>query len=215
MGFNVKNRNINSMSKFIGISIFLVPLVFSILAFRNYDNGAYTIGDTVEDFTLTNYDGSMISLSGYNNAKGLIIVFTGNQCPFDQAYESRLIDLDRKYRADGFILLAINPNDAGMSAVDNLEAIRARAQQKSFTFPFLFDESGSLRRKFGVVRSPHAFVLDGARKIVYSGAIDDSVTEPEKIRSRYVEEAIIALKEGKSIVKPLTKPVGCTVKADF
>lgn len=75
MGFNVKNRNINSMSKFIGISIFLVPLVFSILAFRTYDNGAYTIGDTVEDFTLTNYDGSMISLSGYNNAKGLIIVF--------------------------------------------------------------------------------------------------------------------------------------------
>lgn len=136
MGFNVKNRNINSMSKFIGISIFLVPLVFSILAFRTYDNGAYTIGDTVEDFTLTNYDGSMISLSGYNNAKGLIIVFTGNQCPFDQAYESRLIDLDRKYRADGFILLAINPNDAGMSAVDNLEAIRARAQQKSL--PSLF-----------------------------------------------------------------------------
>lgn len=203
------------LKKIAGLLTLCMGLFLFMMAFRVNDNKVYSIGDTVEDFSLKNFDGKMVSLSGLSDAKGVIIVFTTNECPFDQAYEKRLISLDQKYRPDGFKLIAINPNNPTISTADNFMAIQARAEQKSFTFPFLFDESGSMRTRFGVIRSPHAFVLDASRKIVYSGAIDDNVEETEKIKNKYVEDVITALKNGKSVLKPMTKPVGCAVKAEF
>ena len=71
----------------------------------------YSIGDEATDFKLKNVDGTMVSLSNYKEAKGFIVIFTCNTCPYAKAYEQRVIDLDKKYAAKGFPVIAINPND--------------------------------------------------------------------------------------------------------
>src|SRR3954467_11651418 len=78
----------------------------------------YQVGDKAKDFKLKNIDGKMVSLADYTTAKGFIIVFTCNHCPFAKAYESRIIDLDKKYASKGFPVIAINPNDPNVEPED-------------------------------------------------------------------------------------------------
>src|SRR5580765_7779636 len=92
-------------------NLFLISLAIVLFSFSPT---AYKIGDEVNDFSLKNVDGKMVSMSNYKDAKGFIVVFTCNHCPFAQAYESRIMALDNKYASKGFPVLAINPNDPKM-----------------------------------------------------------------------------------------------------
>ncbi len=92
-------------------------------------------GDTAEEFTLINVDGTEVSLSDYNDQKGVILVFTCNPCPFAKAYEQRIIQLHQKYAEQGFPVVAINPNDDEISPDDTFEKMKARARERSIPFP--------------------------------------------------------------------------------
>ena len=175
----------------------------------------YEVGDTVADFSLKNVDGKMVGLSDYKSAKGVIVIFDCNTCPYSKAYNSRIIDLNKKYASAGFPVITINPNDPAQSAGDSFERMVQQAREKGYTFPYLVDESQEVSRAFGATNTPHVFIVrreGSAFKLVYIGAIDDSARDQSAIKRKYVEEAVDALLEGKPVPSTRTKAIGCTIK---
>ena len=175
----------------------------------------YVIGDIAEDFSLKNVDGKMESLADYKNAKGFIVTFTCNTCPYAVAYEDRIIALDKKYATKGYPVIAIMPNNITVQPDDNLDAMGQRAKEKGFTFPYLIDKEQKVFPKFGATKTPHVFVLQKTKKgnvVKYIGAIDDNYKSAESVTTKYVEKAVDALLEGKAIEQTETKAIGCSIK---
>jgi peroxiredoxin len=175
----------------------------------------YRVGDKAADFKLKNVDGKNVSLADYKQAKGFIVVFTCNHCPFAKAYESRIMALDKKYAVKGYPVIAIQPNDGSAVPDDNFANMQARAKEKGYSFPYLLDESQATAHAFGATRTPHVFVLQksGADNIVkYIGAIDDNSDDEKAVKEKYVENAVDALLAGKAVATTSTKAIGCTIK---
>ena len=120
----------------------------------------YQIGDQATDFSLRNVDGAMVSLSDYKDAKGFMVIFTCNTCPYAIAYEDRIIALDKKYRPQGVPVIAIQPNSPEAKPGESLEKMRERAAEKSFPFPYLLDEGQMIYPQYGATRTPHVFLLE-------------------------------------------------------
>jgi peroxiredoxin len=173
--------------------------------------GGYQIGDVAADFSLKNVNKKMVSMSDYKDAKGFIIVFTCNECPFAKMYEDRMIALYEKYESQGYHLIAINPN-IGSNDSENWAAMKKRAKSKAFPFPYLADEKKEIYPLFGAVRTPHVFVLDNERKVQYIGAIDNNAKDAAAVTEKYVENAISAISKGDKPSPNLTKAIGCPVK---
>lgn len=174
----------------------------------------YAIGDEATDFNLKNIDGNIISLKNYTNAKGFIVVFTSNHCPFSKAYEDRLVALDAKYASLGFPLIALNPNDPEAYEEDSFENMKLRSAEKGFTFPYLEDTQG-IGQQYGASRTPHVFVLKkeaGKNIVKYIGAVDDSAQDPAAVSKKYVENAVNNLLENKPVITQTTKAIGCSIK---
>jgi peroxiredoxin len=175
----------------------------------------YKPGDQVAGFTLKNIDGKMVSLSDFPDKKGFVVIFTCNHCPFSVAYEDRIIALDAKLKPLGYPVIAINPNDPDVAPDDSYEKMMERAAEKKFTFPYLYDQTQEVARRFGALKTPHVFLLvkQGSALILkYAGAIDDNTHEPEKVTRRYVEEAIAMIMDGKPLETSSTKAIGCSIK---
>ena len=177
--------------------------------------GGYSVGDKALDFTLKNVDGKMVSLKDYDSAKGFIIVFTCNHCPFAIAYQDRLISIDKKYKALGYPVIAINPNDTEIVPKDSYEHMVKRAEEEGFTFPYLRDETQEVANAYGAMKTPHVYLLqkEGDNTIVkYIGAIDDNHKDEAAVTEPYLTNAIDALLEGNEPSPNFTKAIGCSVK---
>jgi peroxiredoxin len=194
-------------------SILLVTVLLATTAFTLKTNTGYEVGDAIEDFSLKNVDDTMVSLSNFNNAKGFVLVFTCNMCPYSVANEDRLIALDKKYKEKGYPVIAINPNDPKASKGDSFEDMKVRAKEKGFTFPYLFDEGQKVYPKFGATKTPHVYIVNkNNMKIEYIGAIDNSSRNPDAVSEKYVENALDALLASKKIEKTNTRAIGCSIK---
>jgi glutathione peroxidase-family protein len=175
----------------------------------------YKIGDDVKDFSIRNINGKLYGLKSFPSAKGFIIVFTSNYCPFSKSYEDRLIALDKKYTLQSYPVIAINSNDPEAFEEDNLENIQSRAREKGFVFPILRDEKQEVAKAFGAQRTPHVFLLkkEGQRYILkYSGAIDDNPQDASGITKNYLEDAVQRLIDNKPVTLEQTKPIGCAIR---
>lgn len=175
----------------------------------------YEIGDAVADFKLKNVDGKMVALSDYTAAKGAIIIFDCNTCPYSRAYNDRIIALNEKYSEKGFPVIAINPNDPQMSPGDSYEEMVSRAKEKKYDFPYLMDESQVVARSFGATNTPHVFVLqkNGSDfKVAYIGTIDNNSRDASSASKKYVEDAVDALIAGQAVPTKTTKAIGCSIK---
>ena len=175
----------------------------------------YKIGDIARDFSLKNVDGKNVALADFKNAKGYIVVFTCNHCPFSKAYESRIMGLDKKYASLGYPVIAINPNDVNTVPEDSYDNMIALAKEKNYTFPYLYDESQQIASTYGAARTPHVFVIqkvNGNNVVKYIGAIDNNADDANKVTAKFVENAVDALLAGKEIPLVETKAIGCTIK---
>ncbi|MES2778935.1 MAG: thioredoxin family protein [Bacteroidota bacterium] len=199
-------------------NVFLAVLTACVMlssSFTATDDVGYKIGDLAADFKLKNVDGKMVSLADYKKAKGFIVVFTCNHCPFAQAYEQRVIDLHNKYATKGFPVVAINPNDKTRAPEDSYENMVIRAKDKKYPFAYVYDETQEIAKAYGAARTPHVYILSKTKagtKIEYIGAIDDNSEEPKDVTEKYVENAVNALLAGKPVAKNSTKAIGCTIK---
>ena len=188
----------------------LTLLTVILMSFTNPTG--YQPGDKATDFKLKSVDGKMYSMSDYKDAKGFIVVFTCNHCPFAVKYEDRVIELAKKYKSKGYVLLAINPNDPAAQPDDSFDKMKVRAKEKGFTFPYLFDEGQKIFPQYGATKTPHVFLLDKNLIVKYIGAIDDNVEDASAVKEHYLENAIAELEKGKEPTVPVTKAIGCTIK---
>lgn len=190
--------------------------ILLLAAFNLFSGEGYKVGDPAADFKLKNVDGKFVSLSDFPDAKGFIVVFTCNNCPYSKAYQDRIIALDKEYKPKGYPVIAINPNDPSIEPADSYEAMVTRSKEKGYTFPYLFDPKHEVFKTYGATNTPHAFVLQkekGKQVVKYIGAIDDNYQDATAVKKPYLENAINALLSGKNPEPSFTKAIGCGVKS--
>jgi len=176
----------------------------------------YKVGDVATDFSLKNVDNKKVSLADFKAAKGFIVVFTCNHCPYAQAYEDRIIALDKKYKKLGYPVIAINPNNPAKQKDDSFELMQVRAKEKNFTFPYLLDEGQKIYPQYGATKTPHVYILQktkGGNVVKYIGAIDDNYSDAAAVKEKYAENALDALLKNKEVAVKETKAIGCSIKA--
>jgi peroxiredoxin len=175
--------------------------------------GGLKVGDTAPDFRLKNVDGSMVSLKDFKKAKGFIVTFTCNTCPYAVMYEDRIIELHKKMEPKGFPVIAIQPNDPDIQPGDSFAKMQERAREKKFPFAYLLDEGQKVYPLYGATRTPHFYILDKNLKVQYIGALDDNPQDASAVTKRYVEDAVNAIEKGKTPEVTSTKAIGCGIKA--
>ncbi len=180
----------------------------------NKTGKGYQVGDKAADFKLKNVDGTTVSLGDMKDAKGYIVTFTCNHCPYSVLYEDRLIDLHNEMAAKGYPVVAINPNDPKVQPEDSFEGMQERAKEKKFPFVYLFDDNQQVYPLFGATRTPHVFLLDKDMVVQYIGAIDNNAKNPDAVTINYVEDAIMALEKGTKPDPNFTKAIGCSIKTE-
>ena len=199
-------------------SIFvLLGLLLSGLLFVSAVNqkSGYNVGDKARDFSLKNVDGKMVSLAGLPKAKGAIIIFSCNHCPYVVKYEDRMVALGKKYASKGYPVIAINSNDVTQYPDDSFEKMVERHKKKKYSFAYVFDETQEIAKAYGAEKTPHVYVVnkEGADFVVkYIGAIDDNPNDSKAVKERYVENAVDALLSGKEVPVKSTKAIGCGIK---
>jgi peroxiredoxin len=196
-------------------SILLTAACLLLMVAASPISSGYEVGDTVADFKLKNTDGKMVALSDFKSAKGVIVIFDCNTCPYSKAYNERIIELNKNYASKGFPVVAIQPNDPAISPGDSYDEMVKLANKKDYQFPYLFDETQSVAKAFGATNTPHVYLLKkegGAFKVSYIGAIDDSAKDASSVSKKYVEEAINSIINGKTATTEKTKAIGCTIK---
>ena len=198
-------------------SVLVLALAVQTSVFAQGSAGkGYKPGDVATDFKLKNVDGKFVSLADYSKAKGYIVVFTCNHCPYAVAYEDRIIALDKKYASKGYPVIAINPNDPAAQPKDSYQAMQVRAKEKAFSFPYLFDDGQKIYPQYGATKTPHVFVLNkekGKNVVRYIGAIDNNYADAADVSERYVEAAVDALLAGKEVKQTTTAAIGCSNKS--
>jgi peroxiredoxin len=163
------------------------------------------VGAKAPEFkALPGVDGKEISLADLKDAKVVVVCFTCNICPVAVAYEDRFVEFNKQYAGKGVKFVAINAN----RRTEDLAAMKTRAEEKGFNFPYVFDKSGKLATEYGARVTPHIFVLDQNRNVAYVGAFDDDDKKPTQ---NYVKDAVDSLLAGKKVETTKTKAFGCGI----
>jgi peroxiredoxin len=170
------------------------------------------IGSAAPGFSLKGVDGKTHSLDDQTGKAAVVVVFTCNHCPTAIQYEDRLIALQKKYAGKGVQFIAINSNETDGHPGDSFKHMVQRAKEKGFNFPYLRDDTQDIARAYGAKRTPHAFLLDGGRKVVYEGRIDDNPDKPSAVGRHDLREAIDEVLAGKPVTVTNTTSIGCNVK---
>lgn len=175
----------------------------------------YEIGDEATDFKLKNIDGNMVSLRDYKSAKGFIVIFTCNHCPYAKKYENRIIELDKKYKELGYPVIAINPNNPEVQPEDSFKEMIIRAKEKGFTFPYLIDDGQKIYPQYGATKTPHVFILkkeNGKNIVKYIGAIDNNYEDENDVTEYYAQDALKQLLANEDVKTNKTVAIGCSIK---
>jgi peroxiredoxin len=191
---------------------YLVAAITFLFAWRT---PSYELGDAVSNFSLKNVDGKMVSLTDYKTAKGLIVIFDCNTCPYSKAYNDRIIGLNKRYAAMGFPVVTINANNPEDSPGDSFKEMVSLAKKKNYTFPYLVDETQEVAKSFGATNTPHVYVLKNESSnftVAYIGTIDNNSRDASSVTRKYVEEAVDALLADKPVSTAKTKAIGCGIK---
>jgi peroxiredoxin len=169
------------------------------------------VGAKAPEFSLVNaVDGEKVDMKAADgNLK--VVVFTCNQCPYAKAFETRIIDIAKRFGPKGVRFYAVNPNDDARYAEETLANMKARAVEKEYPFPYLKDGDSSIARAYGARVTPHVFVIDGTGAIRYRGYVDDSA-KPEERKTTGLTDALGSLLNGREVATTDTRAFGCTIK---
>lgn len=168
------------------------------------------------NFSLTAVDGSRYSDQHLRGAKASLVMFICNHCPYVKAIESRLIELGHDLKKLGVPVLAISSNDPTEHFEDSFEELKKRAELKGYTFPYLFDESQEVAKKFGAVCTPDFFVYNSEGILSYRGRLDDSWKDESRVTRRELLSAVQKILGGEKDLKKInseSRPsMGCSIK---
>jgi len=180
-----------------------------------------SIGSVAPDFSLKGVDGKLYTLKDFSKAEILVIIFSCNHCPTAQAYEQRIIDLDRDYKSKNVQTVMISPNSPKAVSLselgytdlgDTYEEMKIRAGERGFRFPYLYDgDEQKAALAYGPVATPHCFVFDKNRILRYAGRVDSS-EKPGTGKGEDIRAAVDAVLSGRTVTPSTTKVFGCSIK---
>ena len=170
------------------------------------------IGDKAPDFFLPSTDGLSYRLSDFENAKVLVIFFTCNHCPYVIGSDEVTRATAEQFKDKGVVFLGINSNSETTHPTDDFKHMVARMNEQHFPWIYARDQSQQVARAYGALRTPHFYVFDSDRKLVYTGRGVDNPRDGSKVTVNDLSHALRELLSGKPISTPLTNPIGCNVK---
>ncbi len=172
------------------------------------------IGDKAPDFQLPATDGKTYRLADFSDARVLVIFFTCNHCPYVTGSDEVTRRTAEQFASQGVKFVGVNSNSKNTYHEDDFPHMVHRMEEKKFPWTYLHDESQGVARAYGALRTPHFYVFDRARKLVYTGRGVDTPRDTSKMTVNDLENALREHLGGKSVSKPLTNPIGCNVKWD-
>jgi peroxiredoxin len=161
---------------------------------------------------MKNVDGKDVAIADVKGAKGTLVIFSCNHCPFVKGWEKRIAALGNSYRQKGIGVIQINANDPAPYPEDDLAGMQQRTKDRGFEFPYVVDAGSKVAQAFGATRTPEVFLFDTAGKLVYHGTVDDNYQNADAVNEHYLNDALNALLAGKEIAVKETKAVGCSIK---
>lgn len=175
---------------------------------------ALGLGDGIPmaNVKMKNVDGNEVSIAAVKGAKGTLVVFTCNHCPYVKAWEGRLTELGNTFQAQGIGMIFINSNDAAKYEEDSFESMQARATKLGLKVPYVVDATSDVARAFGAGKTPEVYLFDATGKLVYQGTVDDNAEKPEAVSKTYLKDALTAVAAGQVPAVQQTKALGCSIK---
>ena len=170
------------------------------------------IGEQAPDFTLPATDGNTYSLADFEDADVLVIFFTCNHCPYVLGSDEVTRRTAEKYADRGVKFVAINANSANTNPDDDFAHMVTRMAEQQFPWLYLYDQSQAVALAYGALRTPHFYVFDRERTLVYTGRGVDNPRETDKMTVNDLDNALAEVTAGKPVSTPLTNPIGCNVK---
>lgn len=171
-----------------------------------------TIGEKAPSFSLPATDGKTYSLEDFSDAETLVVFFTCNHCPFVLGSNETTRQIAEKYKDKGVRFVAINSNSEHTHPADSFEHMVEQMNEKKFPWTYLRDQSQDVAKAYGALRTPHFYVFDKSRKLVYTGRELDNPRLPEKATVNDLDRALAEITSGKPVSVPVTNPIGCNVK---
>ena len=157
-------------------------------------------------------DGKSWGLDDFHRSPLLLVVFSCNHCPYAQAWEGRIIELVREFATKGLATIMINSNETVNYPDDRMDRMVERARSKGYPFPYVRDDDQSVAKAYGALVTPHPFLFDRERRLIFQGKPDDSWQVPSKVKRAFLREAIESAVAKKPIPTPLSSVIGCTIK---
>jgi peroxiredoxin len=177
----------------------------------NDNSKALKIGDAMPHFSLPATDGLTVDSSLIKDPV-LVVIFTCNHCPYAIACEDRIIQLAKHFDPEGVQFVLISSNDAEEYPDDSFAAMKDKHKEKSYPFPYCYDESQEVAKAFGALCTPHCFAFDGKRTLKYKGRIDDNWKDPSAVTEHNLRDALAALVKGEEPPVHEANAIGCSIK---
>ena len=176
--------------------------------------GALAIGQSAPLATVAmkNVDGKDVTIAGAAGRKGTLVLFICNHCPWVQAWQGRIATIGNAALAQGVGVVAINANDPAAFPEDAYDAMKTRAKEVGYKFPYVVDATSDVARAFGATHTPEAYLFDAKGKLVYHGGVDDNARDAKAVKSPWLQQAVDAVVAGKPVPASETKALGCSVK---
>ncbi len=175
---------------------------------------AYTLqpGEKAPDFTLPATDGKTYNLSDFDSSKYLVIFFTCNHCPYVIGSDETTRQTAEKFASKNVKFVGINSNSENTYEEDSFENMVKRMNKYKFPWLYLYDKTQEIAKVYGALKTPHFYVFDENRNLVYTGRGVDSPRDTSRMTVNDLDRALSELTEGKPISVPVTNPIGCNIK---
>lgn len=170
------------------------------------------IGERAPEFRLPGTDGKPYSLSDFADDAVLVVFFTCNHCPYVTGSDEATRRTVDKFSPRGVRFVAINSNSRNTYAEDDFPHMVERMREHKFPWIYLHDEAQEVARAYGALRTPHFYVFDRGRRLIYTGRAIDHPRQSEKAKTHDLERALEEHLAGKPVTVPVTNPIGCNVK---
>ncbi len=170
------------------------------------------LGQKAPDFHLPATDGRSYSLGDFDHAKYLVVFFTCNHCPYVTGSDEITGQTAEKYKDQGVVFVGINSNSENTYEEDSFENMVRRMEEHKFPWLYLHDKTQEVALAYGALRTPHFYVFDEERKLVYTGRGVDNPRDTSKMTVNDLDIALSQLTAGEAITNPITNPIGCNVK---
>lgn len=171
------------------------------------------LGTKAPDFSLLNVDGTTVSLSDFRDAPALLVIFMCNHCPFVKHVAPELARLAREYLAQGVAVVGVNSNDVSRHPDDSPEQMVHEAENRGYTFPYLYDETQEVAQEYHAACTPDFYVFDGEQRLVYRGQLDSS--RPDSgipVTGKDLRGALDAVLGGRAVSAEQRPSIGCNIK---